>query len=68
MDQSEVLKARAAFVKIIKEENFYSFSKQSLKQHWNGAASGFSNHMVQTRWGYFREGWQATRAADPPSL
>jgi hypothetical protein len=60
MDKNpELLRARAEFVKMIKEENFYSdFSRQSLKQHWNGAASGFSNDMVQSRWRDFWAGWQ----------
>lgn len=54
--------ARAAFVKLIKEENFYSdFSKQSLKAHWNGAASGFSDQMVQKRWRDFLAGWRAAK-------
>ena len=55
-------KARQAFVKLIKEENFYSdHSKQSLKQHWSGAASGFADHLVQNRWQDFWCGWQAAR-------
>lgn len=59
-DAQELLLARAEFVKIIKEENFYSeFSKRSLKQHWNGAASGFSDHMIQSRWRDFLQGWQS---------
>lgn len=61
-NETDLSQARAAFVAMIKEENFYSdFSKQSLKQHWNGATSGFADHMVQSRWKDFRAGWQAAK-------
>lgn len=61
-ETESLLKARAAFVKIIKDENFYSdYCKQSLKQHWNGATSGFADHMVQRRWRDFLAGWQANQ-------
>lgn len=58
---SDTLEARAAFVKLIKEENFYSDSKQSLKTHWAGPLGGFSDSLIQRRWRYFLEGWQAAR-------
>lgn len=58
-DESEQ-RARVAFVAMIKEENFYAdFTKQSLRQHWNGAASGFHDHQVQSRWHDFLAGWKA---------
>ena len=54
------VRARAAFVKLIREENVYSdFSKQSLKQHWSGADGGFADEFVQNRWTDFYSGWQA---------
>lgn len=63
MIDADLLEARAAFVAVIKEENFYSdFTKQSLKQHWNGAASGFADRVVHSRWNDFLAGWQAAMA------
>ncbi len=54
--------ARIAFVKMIKDENFYSdFSKQSLRQHWNGKKSGFHDHLVQRRWQDFLAGWKSAK-------
>jgi len=62
MNLSDTIEARTAFVKMIKEENFYSdLSKQSLKAHWSGKARGFSNHMVQSRWEDFLAGWRAAK-------
>lgn len=63
MNEAALLEARAAFVKLIREENadIADFAKQSLKQHWNGAVSGFSDERVQNRWQDFRAGWQAAK-------
>lgn len=61
--EPEILKARNAFVKIIKDENFYSSgSKWSLKWHWTGAQGGFADEMLQRRWMDFLKGWNALTA------
>lgn len=60
-ETENLLKARAAFVKIIKDENFYSnYCKQSLRQHWAGAKAGFADEAVQRRWRDFLAGWRAS--------
>lgn len=60
MNYTDLLAARAAFVKMIKGENFFlDYSKQSLRAHWNGAKSGFADDMVQHRWHDFYAGWKA---------
>lgn len=60
---NDLLQARAAFVAMIKDENFYlDFSKQSLKQHWSGAANGFADWGVQSRWKDYLAGWKAAIA------
>lgn len=60
--KDESRKARAAFVKLIKEENFYSdFSRWSLRAHWSGADGGFHDHQLQRRWLDFEKGWKAAK-------
>jgi hypothetical protein len=55
---------RAAFVEMVKEENFYrDFSRWSLKQHPSGPKHGFSDEMLQRRWADFRKGWEAASNA-----
>lgn len=53
--------ARSAFVAMIRDENSdrEPFARESIRQHWNGAASGFHDHQVQSRWKDFLAGWQA---------
>ncbi len=52
---------RAAFVNMIKDENFYREPgcKASLKAHWTGADGGFSDEWLQRRWKDFEAGWAA---------
>lgn len=58
----EAREARAAFVKLIKDENFYSdYSRWSLKQHWSGADGGFADDQLQKRWHDFERGWKAAK-------
>ncbi len=56
-------KAREAFVRMIKEENFYGerWSAWSLKQHWSGKEGGFADEQLQKRWHDFEKGWKAAR-------
>ena len=60
----ELLEARAAFVKLIKQENFEDRhnKKVSLKQNWAGPQFGFADHMLNQRWLHFYQGWKAARA------
>lgn len=54
------VKVRAAFVAMIKEENFYNdFSKWSLKQCWAGPKMGFADEILNRRWLDFQKGWDA---------
>jgi len=57
----DLLKCRESFVKMIKDENFEQepWSRQSIKQHWNGKESGFSCHMLQNRWRDYKAGYKA---------
>lgn len=51
---------REAFVKLIRDENFYSeCNQQSLRKHWSGVHAGFADPMVQKRWRDFLAGWNA---------
>ncbi len=60
MTEANILKARLAFVVIIKEENFYSDGhKQSLKAHWTGKPRGFADDNLQRRWHDFLLGYEA---------
>lgn len=38
------------------------------RQHWNGAASGFHDQMVQTRWNDFLAGWRRINMSSQPML
>lgn len=58
---------RAAFVAMIKEENFYSdWSKQSLRAHWSGAEVGFGDESLQRRYKDFCAGWKAASSPNDP--
>ena len=63
MDEKDFDKCRATFVEMIREENFYSDSKESVKQHWAGKRNGFANHGIQKRFEDFRKGWEAALKA-----
>jgi|JI9StandDraft_1071089.scaffolds.fasta_scaffold2152990_1 hypothetical protein len=53
--------ARAAFVKMMKEENYVrpEYSRYSLRAHWSGASAGFADESVQRRFADFHAGWKA---------
>lgn len=51
--------AREAFVKMIKEENFYNDDNQSIRQHWSGKIGGFADRTIQARWRDYESGWKA---------
>lgn len=52
---------RAAFVKIIREENFYrDVGRWSVKQHWAGPKDGFADEQLQRRWNDFKLGWETS--------
>lgn len=57
----DLLQARAAFVILIKKENFEDRHghKQSLKKNWAGPQFGFYDHMLNQRWLHFFDGWKA---------
>ena len=59
-------KCREAFVKIIKDENFYvpDWSRESLKAHWRGPEYGFAKESLQREWRRFSEGWQCHKAEE----
>jgi hypothetical protein len=52
---------RAAFVKIVKEENGMrdGWGRVSLRAHHFGPQGGFGDRHVQDRWLEFRAGWVA---------
>ena len=52
-------KCRSAFVLMIKDENFMSNGKQSLRKSWAWKRQGFANEMVQQRYVDFKKGWDA---------
>lgn len=57
--EEEWVQCRAAFVKAIKEENFYrDVGRWSLKQHWAGPRDGFADTQLQARWHDFKLGWE----------
>lgn len=57
----DLLQARAAFVAMIKKENFEDRhgNRQSLRQHYAGPHHGFHDHMLNQRWLHFYDGWKA---------
>jgi hypothetical protein len=63
LSREGTLEARAKFVEMIKDENFYHerYSRSSLRQHWSGAEEGFHDEELQRRWKGFLAGWQAAR-------
>jgi hypothetical protein len=68
MSEKDFKEKRAAFVKAIKEEDFYRepWARYSLKQHWNGAKDGFHDHQLQRRWHDFALGWDAAKGKKQP--
>jgi hypothetical protein len=62
---SEPSKARDAFIKIIKQENFElgPDGAYSLRAHWRGSSRGFHDHMLQSRYQDFLRGWNAATSS-----
>jgi len=58
-NREQLLEARAAFVKMMKDENFYKDSNHNLKAHWRGKYEGFAYMHVQARWQDFWAGYIA---------
>lgn len=54
-----LLAARAAFVKMMKAENFYHDCNHNLKAHWRGKQDGFAVMHIQHRWQDFLAGYEA---------
>ena len=60
--EKESAAARAQFVAMIKDENYYlDYGKWSLRQHWSGARGGFADEQLQKRWRDFEAGWKAAK-------
>ncbi len=58
-----LLEARKLYVAFVKEEERDSepWARSSLKAHWAGAKSGFSNHRIQREWEVFLAGYKAAK-------
>lgn len=54
---------RQAFKEMMRQEDFESDNKTSLRKHWAGTTYGFADERVQARWRDFCEGVAHARAA-----